>query len=118
MAYSTAADVRRIIHTSLTDSDIASIIELSDAQIDKRLGTQSTSDKVIKKLSMLITARTIKQRQPDSVVVGEYKEAQGDLMEVWRRKINELYRLYEPPMMVSSDYRNIDEDTRYPEGST
>jgi Txe/YoeB family toxin of Txe-Axe toxin-antitoxin module len=118
LAYSTAADIRRIIHTSLTDSDIALIIELSDAQIDRRLGTQSTSDKVIKKLSMLITARTIKQRQPDSVAVGEYKETQGNLMEVWSREINEMYRLYEAPVMVSSDYRHIDEDTRYPEGAT
>jgi Txe/YoeB family toxin of Txe-Axe toxin-antitoxin module len=118
LAYSTAADVRRIIHTSLTYSDITAIIELSDAQIEKRLGTQSTSDKIIKKLSMLITARTIKQRQPGSVAVGEYKETQGDLMEVWSREINELYKLYEPPIMVSSDYRHITEETRYPEGST
>ena len=117
MAYSTAADIRRIIHTGLTDTDIASIIEISDAQIDSRLGTQSSTDKVIKKLSMLLTARTIKQRQPNSVAVGEYKETQGDLIDIWSREINELYRLYEPPIMASSDYQHIDEDERYPEES-
>ena len=62
MPYSTPTDVRSIIHTGLTDSDIAAVIEICDAQIDKRLGAQSTTDKVIKKLSMLLAARTIKGR--------------------------------------------------------
>ena len=62
--YCTAADVRSIIHTSLGDSEIDGIIELSDAEIDKKLGTQDASDKLIKKLSMLLTAYTIKVRQP------------------------------------------------------
>jgi type II secretory pathway predicted ATPase ExeA len=116
--YSTPTDVRRIIHTVLTDADIAAVIELCDAQIDKRLGAQSTTDKVIKKLSMLLAARTIKGRQPNTVAIGEYRDSQGDLMETWRREIEELHRLYEPPLVASSEYRHIDEDTRYPEEST
>jgi hypothetical protein len=116
--YSTATEVRRIIHTGLTDTDIAAIIEICDAQIDRRLGVQSTSDKVIKKLSMLLTARTIKGRQPGSVAVGEYREAQGDLMQLWGKEIDELYRLYETPIFASSDYRHIDGDTSYPEESS
>jgi hypothetical protein len=118
LAYSTATDVRRIVHTSLTDADITSIIEISDAQIDSRLGSQSSTDKVIKKLSMLLTARTIKERQPNSVAVGEYKESQGDLIELWTKEIKELYRLYEPPVISSSSYQHIDEDERYPEESS
>jgi len=74
MAYCTASDVRQIIHTSLSDTDIASIIETSDAVIDRRIGAQSTSDKAVKKLSMLITARSIKARQPRSAAAGEYRE--------------------------------------------
>lgn len=113
MAYCTASDVRLIIHTSLTDSDIASIIETSDAQIDRRLGTQSSSDKVVKKLSMLFTARTIKQRQPDSVAVGEYKESSGDIQATWSREIAALLRLYTPPTVATSNYQHVDEECRY-----
>jgi len=115
MAYCTATDVRQIIHTSLTDSDIASIIETSDAQIDKRLGAQSSSDKVVKKLSMLLTAKTIKGRQPRSVAAGEYREDAGGIIEVWTQEIEALYRLYKSPSVKASEYRHIDEDERYPE---
>ncbi|HUV53890.1 MAG TPA: hypothetical protein VMW03_01650 [Candidatus Krumholzibacteriaceae bacterium] len=115
MAYCTASDVRRIIHTSLTDSEITSIIEMSDAQIDKRLGAQSPSDKVVKKLSMLLTAKTIKGRQPRSVAAGEYREDSGDILEVWTQEIEGLFRLYKSPTIKASEYRHIDEDERYPE---
>ena len=118
MAYCTAADVRQIIHTSLSDSDINSIIETSDAQIDKRLGAQSPSDKVVKKLSMLITARTIKGRQPRSVAAGEYREESGDIIEAWSREIEGLFRLYTSPAVKASEYRHVDEDERYPAEET
>jgi len=114
MAYCIASDVRLIIHTSLTDAEIASIIETSDAVIDKRIGTQSSSDKAVKKLSMLITARTIKARQPRSVAAGEYREDAGDIMETWAAEIEGLFRLYGSPTFKASEYRHIDEDERYP----
>jgi hypothetical protein len=115
MAYCSASDVREIIHTSLTDSEIDSVIEMSDALIIRRIGTQSTTDKVIKKLSMLITARTIKTRQPQSLATGEYREESGNLLETWGNEIEEIYRLYKIPIIKSSEYRHIDEDQRYPE---
>ncbi len=115
MAYCTASDVRLIIHTSLTDAEIGGIIELSDAQIDRRLGPRDASDKVVKKLSMLLAARTIKQRQPRSVAAGEYREDTGDVVDVWSREIEEIYRLYRSPTVKASEYRHIDEATRFPE---
>ena len=114
MAYCTASDARLIIHTSLSDSDIASIIETSDALIDRRIGAQSMSDKAVKKLSMLITARTIKARQPRSVAAGEYREDMGDVMETWTAEIEGLFRLYGSPTVKASEYRHIDEEERYP----
>jgi len=72
--YCSASDVSAIIETTLTDQQIESIIEMSDAHIDKLLGSQSTGDKLIKKLSILLTAKTIKTRQPTSTAVGEYRE--------------------------------------------
>jgi len=118
MPYCSASDVRLIIQTSLTDTDIISIIETSDAQIDKRLGAQSSSDKVVKKLSMLLTAKTIKGRQPRSIGVGEYREDSGDIIETWTTEIEGLFRLYSSPSVKASDYRHIDEDERYPEEET
>jgi len=116
MAYCTAADVRAIVQTSLTDGEITGIIETSDAEIDKRLGTQDSSDKLIKKLSMLLTAYTIKTRQPGSVAIGEYREDAGDVLEVWEREIERIYRLYKGVSVKSSDYSHIQETKRYPEG--
>ena len=116
MPYCTASDVRMIIHTSLTDTDIVAVIEMSDAEIDKRLGPQSGSDKVIKKLSVLLSAHIIKQRQPRSVAAGEYSEDAGDVLEVWEREIERIYRLYKMPIVRVSDYGHIDESKRYPEG--
>jgi len=115
MVYCTASDIRRIIHTSLSDTDITSIIETSDAVIDKRIGAQSSSDKAVKKLSMLITARTIKARQPRSIAAGEYREDMGDIMETWAAEIEGLFRLYGSPTFKASEYQHIDEDERYPE---
>jgi len=104
-----------IIHTSLTDTDIASVIEMSDAEIDKRLGPQSGSDKIIKKLSMLLSAHTIKQRQPRSVAAGEYSEDSGNILEAWSQEIEQVFRLYKRPTVKASEYRHIDEAERYPE---
>jgi len=115
MAYCTASDVRQIIHTSLSDTDIASIIETSDAVIDRRIGAQSSSDKAVKRLSMLLTARTIKARQPRSAAAGEYREDSGDIMETWAAEIEGLFRLYGSPTFKASEYQHIDEDERYPE---
>ena len=67
MAYCSASDVRLIVSTSLTDAEISAIIAMSDAEIDRRLGSQDASDELILKLSMLLTAHSIKTRQPRSV---------------------------------------------------
>ena len=115
MAYCTASDVRLIVNTTLTDPDITGIIEMSDAEIDRRIGAQDTSDKLIKKLSMLITAYTIKTRQPRSQAIGEYREDAGDVLKVWEGEIERIFRLYKGASVKASEYRHIDESKRYPE---
>lgn len=94
MTYCSASDVRLVIHTGLSDQEIESAIGMSDAQIDKALGSQSPSDVLIKKLSMLMTARTIKTRDPSSFSVGEYSESAGDVLAVWDGEIREVEALY------------------------
>jgi len=115
MAYCTASDVRIIINTTLTDDQVTSIIETSDAEIDKRLGAQSSSDNLIKKLSMILTAHIIKTKQPKSQAIGEYREDAGDVLEVWEREIERIYRLYKGVSVKGSEYGHIDEKKRYPE---
>ena len=115
MVYCTASDVRTIVQTSLTDGEITGIIETSDAEIDRRIGSKDASDKLIKKLSMLLTAHTIKTRQPQSLAIGEYREDVGDVIEVWDREVNRIFRLYKTPVVKTSKYEHIDESKRYPE---
>ena len=116
MAYCTVADVRLVVETSLTDTEISGIIEMSDAEIDSRLGSQSVSDNLIEKLSVLLTAHAIKTRQPKVEVIGEYREDSGNVLEVWEREIERIYRLYKGVSMKATEYRHIDETKRYPEG--
>jgi hypothetical protein len=115
LAYCTASDVRLIVSTSLTDAEISAIIAMSDAEIDRRLGSQDASDELIKKLSVLLTAHSIRTRQPRSVAIGEYREDAGDILEVWEREIERIYRLYRIFSVKASDYRVIDEEKRHPE---
>jgi len=116
LAYCTAADVRLVVETSLTDAEITSLIEMSDAEIEGRLGPQSPGDRLVKKLSVLLTAHAVKTRQPGSVAVGEYREEAGDVLGAWEREIERLYRLKKAPGIAGSEHRHIDEGKRYPEG--
>ena len=112
MVYCTAEDVRRIIHTGLSDADLESIIELGDAEIERRIGAQDASDPVIRKLSALIAASTVKTRQPDSSAAGEYREETGGVQGVWSREIEAIFRLYSGFKVAASGYGFIDEDKR------
>ena len=116
MAYCTASDVRLVVDTDLTDAQIVGIVEMSDAEIDARIGSQSTPGELVKKLSVLLTAHAIKTRQPGSLAVGEYREDAGDVLEVWEREIERIYRLHGNVSVKASDYAHIDDDERYPEG--
>jgi hypothetical protein len=115
LAYCTSSDVRLIVSTSLTDDEISSIIAMSDAEIDRKIGSQDASDELVKKLSVLLTAHTIKTRQPNSIAIGEYREDSGNTLQVWEREIERILRVYEGVSVKASEYSHIDEDTRYPE---
>jgi len=116
MPYSTPPDVRLIIDTTLTDTQITTIIQMSDAEIDARIGAQSSPDELVKKLSTFLTAHTIKTRQPQSLAVGEYREDAGDVLGVWEREIERIYRLHGNVSVKASDYAHIDADERYTRG--
>ena len=105
--------MRLIVSTSLTDAEISSIIAMSDAEIDRKIGSQDSSDKLIKKLSMLLTAHSIKTRQSESVAIGEYREDAGSVLEIWEREIEMIYRLYKRVSIKATGYQHIEEEKRY-----
>jgi len=115
MPYSQPANTRYLVETPLTDAEIATLIEESDTEIDRRLGAQDSSNMLVRRLSALITARTIRSTYPGSVAVGEYKEDDGGKLEDWAREIERIYRLLSKPKVEASKHRFIDEDQRYPE---
>ena len=112
MPYCSASDVRAIIDTSLTDTQIAAIIDESDAWIDKQLGAQSASDKLIRKLSKLITAREVKTQQPTSTQIGDYSETHNPIL-FWDQQIQDILKMYRASKLKSTPYQHIDEDERY-----
>jgi hypothetical protein len=89
---------------------------MSDFEINRRIGTQPASDKLIKKLSVLLTAHAMKTRQPQSQAIGEYREDAGNVLEAWETEIGRIYKLYKGVAVKGSEYRHIEESKRYPEG--
>jgi hypothetical protein len=61
-------------------------------------------------------AHLIKTGQPQSQAIGEYREDASNILEVWEREIERIYRLYRTPRTAASEYGHIDESKWYPEG--
>jgi len=117
MPYCAASDVRLIVETDLTDDEIGAMIAMSDAEIDGRVGSQSTPGELVKKLSALLTTHAIRTRQPAALAVGEYREEAGDVLETLEREAERIYRLLSKVTVGASGYSHIDDDERYPEGA-
>ncbi|MBS7623830.1 hypothetical protein KEJ39_09225 [Candidatus Bathyarchaeota archaeon] len=111
MSYCTPADVRRVINTTLADGDITELISETDAWIEKKLGTQSLSDKLIRRLSALKTAIIIRSRDPQSFAIGEYSETAGTftVQQVWKQEIDEILKLYTKISFIKSTGYATDE---------
>jgi len=65
---------------------------------------------------MLLTAITVKTRDPDAQTIGDYKESWTNVYQVWEREIERIYSMYKSVSMKASEYMHIDESKRYPEG--
>jgi len=107
------ADVRAMVDTALTDREITGIIEMSDTEIDRRIGVQDSSDRLVKKLSMLVTAHAISAWQPYTQVIGEYGEDAGNGLRVLEREIERIYGLYGVPRVKALEYEEICELERH-----
>lgn len=87
LAYCTASDVRLLVHTSLSDSDIESLIALADAELDSMLGGASMSTTQKKNCSMRLTAVMIVASQPRREKVGDLVFEYADRVGEWRRYV-------------------------------
>lgn len=112
--YCSASDVTLLVSTTLEAERIEELIDQSSAEIDKRIGPQSSTDKAIEKLCAFITAYTIKIQRPQSEALGTRRVEMGVTLELWQKEIERLYRLYHTPIVKASEYASIDEDSRFP----
>jgi len=112
--YCEPEDVRLLVSTTLEDGEIAKLIEQSSAEIDRRVGAQSTTDQAVEKLCALITAYTIKIQRPQSEGLGTRRVEMGVTLELWEKEIERLYRVYHTPIVKASEYASINEDSRFP----
>ena len=114
--YCKSSDVKMWISTTVDDELIEELIDQASAEIDKRVGAQSTSDAAIKKLCALIVAYGMKIQRPQSETLGTRRVEMGNTLELWEKEIERLYKLYRGTAVVTaSEYASIDEDERFPE---
>jgi len=108
--------VKYLIHTDLDDTAIGNLITLADAELDQMLGSASLADDLLKLCSMLLTAILVARRDPEATTVGSARIQYGSRIEDWRTKVDGVIRRATGSRFKvhSSEYRKIDEDTRYP----
>jgi hypothetical protein len=94
--------VRRIIATTLSDSDIRALIELADGELAARTAAAN-----LRLASMLLTASYIALRAPDSRGLGDYKEARDPAR--WRALAERV--IARAPEIRSTGYAVLGEET-------
>jgi hypothetical protein len=110
MPYCQPEHVRLHAETPLTDEEITTLIEESDAEINRRHGTQESTDPLIRKLSALLTAKAILSKNPVAVTVGNYTETQR--LDDLTAEINAIQRLYTQPKITATPYAVKEEQTQ------
>ena len=74
MVYSTSAQVRAIVDTDITDSEITELIEETDAWMDLKLNTGALDTFMLRLISRTWTAIRCMLKDPNSQKLGEYSE--------------------------------------------
>lgn len=102
MANCTASEVKLIISTSMSDTDVGSLITLADAEITSR-GLDTRNSNILKTLSMYLTADLIINKQPPNVTAGPTGRT-AHPVDTWRKKAEQLIlNSGEPPIIVEND---------------
>jgi len=110
MAFCSVSDVQAIVDydsTALNATVVGNLIDMQDAYIKKRTGLDSVSGTTdtnnFKRLSALLTAIEIKNREPQSLAIGDdYREIHSPQGR-WFEEAQEIFALYEEKPITTYD---------------
>lgn len=89
--YARPEDVRLIINTQKTETDLEKLITRASARVDNLLGVQTAGDELVKDLVSLMVAVRIRQSDPNSYSLsGGYSETARDPVKEWQDEIKEI----------------------------
>ena len=90
MVYSTADQVRAIVDTDITNSEITELIEETDAWMDLKLDTGSLNVTVLRLISRTWTALRCMLKDPNSQTIGEYSESRVFALKKLNMMVDEM----------------------------
>ncbi len=91
MPYSTLIDVRAIVDTDVTDDEITSLIEDTDAYMDAVLPTGTLNNLIKRMLSRTYTSYVCMRKDPNSRGIGSYNERRDVTLRMLKADIDELF---------------------------
>ena len=91
MPYSTTADVRAITDTDITDVEITSLINDTDAYMDATLDTGSLSTTIKRMLSRTYTSYVCLRKDPTAQSIGQHSMNRAESMRMLRDDLTTLF---------------------------
>lgn len=92
MAYSVFGDVRARCDTDITDAEITSLIQESDAWLDLKLTMGGLTVPMRRLLSATLTAIRCMLKDPDAQALGEYREDRAAALKKLNSMMDEMLR--------------------------
>ncbi len=89
MTSCTAADVRLLVDTSLEDTQIDSLITLSETDLDDMLQGSTMTTELRRLCTILLTASLVAEQTPKTKAVGELTIEYGNNPKTWRLRVAE-----------------------------
>jgi hypothetical protein len=90
MAYCVFGDVRARCDTDITDAEITSLIQESDAWLDLKLTMSGLTVPMRRLLSATLTAIRCMLKDPDSQAIGEYREDRAAALKKLNSMMDEM----------------------------
>jgi len=88
--YARPSDVRLLVNTQKSETDLANLIARASARIDNMLGPQDEGE-LVKDLVSLMVAVRIRQSDPNSYSIsGGYSETARDPVTEWKKEIDDI----------------------------
>jgi len=107
VVYSTSAQVRAIVDTDITDSEITELIEETDAWMDLKLDTGSLNTTMLRLISRTWTALRCMLKDPNSQALGEYREDREFALKKLNSMVDEMLSDAEGGIAFRYDYADV-----------